>query len=86
MIAGVKRRVHFFGLDLPHGDSSNGLVVRQFGEMIVEKIRADIFTYKSITELVETMDEKMDSIASVQRGMQRSRPSPPGCRRGTVLR
>ena len=43
------------------------LNARRFEEMIVEKIRTNILTEGSITELVKAVDEEMDGIASEQR-------------------
>ena len=43
------------------------LNARRFEEMIVDKIRSNILTEGSITELVRAVDEEMDGIASEQR-------------------
>ena len=47
--------------------NSPRLNARRFEEMIVEKIRSNILTDESITELVKAVDEEMDGIASEQR-------------------
>ena len=47
--------------------NSPRLNARRFEEMIVEKIRSNILTDESITELVRAVDEEMDGIASEQR-------------------
>ena len=44
-----------------------GLNARRFEQMIVDKIRSNILTEGSITELVKAVDEAMDGIASEQR-------------------
>ena len=43
------------------------LNARRFEQMIVDKIRSNILTEGSITELVRAVDEEMDGIASEQR-------------------
>ena len=43
------------------------LNARRFEEMIVEKIRSNILTEGSITELVRAVDEEMDGISRDQR-------------------
>ncbi len=43
------------------------LNARRFEQMIVDKIRSNILTEGSITELVKAVDEEMDGIASEQR-------------------
>ena len=43
------------------------LNARRFEELVVEKIRSNILTEGSITELVRAVDEEMDGIASEQR-------------------
>ena len=43
------------------------LNARRFEQMIVDKIRSNILTEASITELVKAVDEEMDGIASDQR-------------------
>ena len=43
------------------------LNARRFEQMIVDKIRSNILTESSITELVKAVDEEMDGIASDQR-------------------
>ena len=43
------------------------LNARRFEQMIVDKIRSNILTERSITELVRAVDEEMDGIASEQR-------------------
>ena len=43
------------------------LNARRFEQMIVDKIRSNILTEKSITELVRTVDEEMDGVAGEQR-------------------
>ena len=43
------------------------LSARRFEQMIVDKIRSNILTEGSVTELVKAVDEEMDGIASEQR-------------------
>ena len=43
------------------------LTARRFEQMIVDKIRSNILTEGSITELVKAVDEEMDGIAGEQR-------------------
>ena len=43
------------------------LNARRFEQMIVDKIRSNILTEKSITELVRAVDEEMDGVAGEQR-------------------
>ena len=43
------------------------LNARRFEELVVEKIRSNILTEGSITELVKVVDEEMDGIAQDQR-------------------
>jgi site-specific DNA recombinase len=43
------------------------LNARRFEELVVDKIRSNILTEGSITELVKVVDEEMDGIASEQR-------------------
>ena len=53
--------------------------------MIVDKIRSNILTEGSITELVKAVDEEMDGIASEQR--KRLKPeSTEGGRRVSILK
>ena len=44
-----------------------GILARRFEELVVEKIRSNILTEGSITELVKVVDEEMDGIAQEQR-------------------
>ena len=43
------------------------LNARRFEELVVDKIRSNILTERSITELVKVVDEEMDGIAQEQR-------------------
>ena len=43
------------------------LNARRFEELVVDKIRSNILTEGSITELVKVVDEEMDGIAQDQR-------------------
>ena len=46
--------------------STPRLNARRFEQMIVDKIRSNILTERSITELVKAVDEEMDGVASDQ--------------------